>query len=52
MNFFKSLLLFNAARTYINQHNHRKQNAGRFLTDREMAELLSPQHGGLVMDGG
>lgn len=51
MNFFKSLLLFNAARTYINQHNHRKQNAGRFLTDREMAELLSPQHGGLVMDG-
>jgi hypothetical protein len=33
------------------QHNRRKENSGRFLTDSEVGALLSPEHNGLVMDG-
>ena len=51
MNFFRYLLIFNAVRTYLMQHNRRKENAGRFLTDSEVGALLSPKHNGLVMDG-
>ncbi|MBP6625177.1 MAG: type IV secretory system conjugative DNA transfer family protein, partial [Chitinophagaceae bacterium] len=43
--------MFNAVRTYLMQHNRRKENAGRFLTDSEVGALLSSKHNGLVMDG-
>lgn len=51
MNFFRYLLIFNAVRTYLMQHNRRKENAGRFLTDSEVGALLSSKHNGLLIDG-
>jgi type IV secretory pathway TraG/TraD family ATPase VirD4 len=51
MKFFRYLLIFNAVRLWLSHRNLRQENAGRFLSDKEVKELLSPKNHGLVMDG-
>lgn len=51
MKFFRYLLIFNAVRLWLSHRNLRQENAGRFLGDKEVKELLSPKNHGLVMDG-
>jgi type IV secretion system protein VirD4 len=40
-----------ALHSWWRQRHIREENAGRFLGNRELSELLSPKHMGLVLDG-
>ena len=51
MSLFRNLVYLNAAREWIQYLDNRKQNQGRFLTEKEMREVLSPDHKGLVING-
>lgn len=47
----RSVLVFNAFRNWWMQRTLRDNNQGKFLTDKERKNLLSPNHNGLVLDG-
>lgn len=51
MSLFRNLVYLNATREWLQYLEQRKQNQGRFLTEKEMREVLSPDHKGLVING-
>jgi type IV secretory pathway TraG/TraD family ATPase VirD4 len=51
MSLFRNLAYLNAARQWLQYMDTRQQNQGRFLSEKEMKAVLSPDHKGLVIDG-
>ena len=51
MSYLKKLVYLNATREWLMQMNMRQQNQGRFLSEKEIKDKLSPDHKGLVVNG-
>lgn len=51
MSYLKKLVYLNATREWLMQMNMREQNQGRFLSEKEIKDKLSPDHKGLVVNG-